>query len=93
MDLLAHRFNAATISIVGKNNRVAEIGCFISFLGINSNKVKLFPDLFKESIEIEFHVAADNNSIRLLSNKIDFFHGDGINLIETIKAFDILSIA
>lgn len=93
MDLLADRFNAAAVSIVGEDDRVAEIWAFVGLFGVDSNQVKLLPYLFKQTIKVELHIATDNHSGGLLCYEVDLFHGNCINLVETVQTLDVLSVA
>lgn len=53
----------------------------------------MFPYFFEQSIEIKFHVAADDNGIGLFSNHIDLFHRDSVDLVVAIEALNVLSVA
>ena len=92
MDLLANLLHTASISVVGEDYRIAKIRLFVSFFGIDSNQVKMFPYFLKQTIEVKFHIATNNNSVWSLSNHVDLLHRNGINFVVTIQTFNVLSI-
>jgi hypothetical protein len=52
MDLLADRFYAAAISIVGEDYWIAEIRTFVGFFGVDSDQVKLLPNLLEQPVKV-----------------------------------------
>lgn len=64
----------------------------MSFFGINSNQIKMFPYFLKKTIKIKLHIATNNNSGRFLSDQIDFLHRNRINFVVAVKTFNVLSI-
>lgn len=92
MNLLADGSHRTSVSIISKHDGVAEVRLFISLFGVDSYKIQMFPYLFEESVKVEFHVAADHNCVRLFSNKIDFLHGNSVDLVVAIQTFDVLAV-
>lgn len=92
MDLFTNRFNCTSISVIGQYNRISEIRSLIGFLGVNSDKIKHFPNFLQKAIKIEFKIAADDNSVRFLSQHVDFLQRNLIDFIIAIKAINIFSV-
>lgn len=44
----------------------------------------MLPDLLFEAFEVELHVAANHHRVGLLSDHVDFLHGDCVDLIVAI---------
>lgn len=53
----------------------------------------MLPDFLEEAIEVESHVAADDNGVGLFGNEVHFLHGNSVDFVVAIKAFDVLSVA
>lgn len=92
MDLLAYGFYGAAISIVCEDDGVTEVWVFVGFFGVDPNEVEMLPDLFKQAVEVELHVAADDHGVGLLSDHVDFLHGNGVDLVVAVQTLDVLSI-
>lgn len=73
MNLLTDTFDRATVSIVCQYDRIVPVRLHVGFFGVDSDKVKHFPDFFKQPIKVKFKVATNHNSIRLLGKHIDLF--------------------
>lgn len=93
MDLLAHGLDRATISIVCEDNRIPKIWVLIGLLSIDTNEIQMLPNLLKQPIKIELHVATNHNSVGLLCDHVDFLHRNGVDLVVTIQALDVFSIS
>lgn len=93
MDLFAYGFNGATVSIVCKDNRIPKIWVFIGLLGIHTDEVQMFPDLLKQAVEVELHVAANNNSVGLLCDHVDLLHRNSVNFVVAIQALYVLPVS
>ena len=52
----------------------------------------MFPNSLEKAVEVKFHVAADNHSIRFFGNQVHFLHRNGINFVVAIQTFDVLSV-
>lgn len=61
-------------------------------LRVDTNKIQHLPYFLQQSVKIEFHVAADHNTVLPPSQFINLFHGDGVNFIVTIKATHVFTI-
>ena len=60
---------------------------------IYSDQIKVLPYFFEKSIEVELHIAADDDGVRLFGNCVYLFHGDGVDLIDAVETLYVLSIA
>ena len=92
VNLLAHWFYWASVSIVGKDNRVFEVRRFIGSFSVHSDKIQFLPYFFKKSIKIQLHIATDNDCIRLHGYHVDFLHWDCVNFVVAIQTFNVLSV-
>lgn len=93
MDLLAYRFDTTSVTVVGEHNWISEIWLFVSLLGVDSHQVEMFPDLLKKSVEVELHVAADDDCVGLLCDEVDLLHRNGVDLVVAVQGLDVLTIA
>ena len=93
MDLLADRFDRTSVSVVGEDDGITEIGHFVSSFGVDPDEIQLLPYFLKHAIEIEFHVAADDDGVGLQGDHVDLLHGDGIDFVVAEEALDVFAVA
>ena len=93
MDLLAYTFDHASVSVICKDNRVAEIRKLLRLFGVHSDEIKHIPHLLKKHIEVEFHVATDDHTVGSSGEIVDLFHRDSVDFVVAIEARDILSVS
>lgn len=92
MDLFADRTHGTPVSVVGEHDRVTEIWLFVGSFGVDSNQVEFLPDHLEESVEVEFHVAADDDGVGQFGIHVDFLHGDGVNFVVAVQTLDVLPV-
>lgn len=62
-------------------------------LGVDSDKVKVFPHPFDELVQVPAQIASNRNVMVDLIENVQLIEGDRIDLIERIQAGNVLSVA
>jgi hypothetical protein len=93
VDLFADGFYAAAVTVVGEDDRVAEIRSFVGSFGVDSHQIKFFPYFFEKAVEVELHVAADDDGVGLFGEKVDLLERDGVDLIVAVETLHKLTIS
>ena len=76
-----------------QEKRVCEVWCLTSALRVDAHQAKLIPDFIKKDIDAKFHVDRDASVLRVVSNCVNIFDRDGIDLVVDVDALHILAIA
>ena len=93
MDLFADGFDRAAVPVVGEDDGIGEVRHFVSSFGVDPDEIQLLPYFLKHAIEIEFHVAADDDGVGLQGDHVDLLHGDGVDFVVAEEALDVFAVA
>ena len=89
MNNMTHMLNRAATS---QNQPVFEVWWLSWLLRVDTNQRKQFPHCLKQEIEIELHIAADDDCVGQAGQPVDFFDGHLIDLVVHIQTREIHAI-
>ena len=75
-----------------EDEAVIEIRWLTGLLRINTDETKVVPDYFQKIVQIQLHVTADDDRVRLPSDSIDLLKRNLINFVVDVKARKVDSI-
>jgi len=79
--------------LTGDNDRGLVVGNLSLGLGVDSNEIKVLPNLLHQLVEVPFILRTDRHIMGEFIKQVKLLNGDGIDLVEDIDAGHINAIS
>lgn len=93
MDLHDSSLDTGAVSTSGEDEGVVEVGHDSLPLGVHSDKAKLVPDFVNQNVDTKFLLDGDASDLRVFGEGVNFFNGNGVDLIVGVDALHVFAIA
>jgi hypothetical protein len=93
MDLIADALHEHSVTVIAEHDRIIEIWSATSFLGVHSHQIQLLPDLLKQELEVQFHVATDHYVVLTTGNLVHLFKRNRIDLVVHVETLHVFTVS